>query len=39
MILTFWNILNVKNTIKGHRKRLENATPIYNLQNGKNELV
>ena len=35
IILKFGNILNVKNTTKGHRKRLENATPIYNLQDEK----
>ena len=26
----------MKSTTKGHRKRLENATPIYNLQDEKN---
>ena len=26
---------NVKSTTKGHQKRLENATPIYNLQDEK----
>ena len=31
IIFKCWNILNVKSTTKGHRKRLENATPISNL--------